>query len=97
MPGRQDARSDLPAPGGPLINLNGEVVGINSAIASPTGVYAGYGFAVPIQLAKRVADDLIEYGVVHRPKLGVRDTREGLLGPPECSLSLNTRRYSFGT
>src|SRR5690606_24157897 len=58
--------------GGPLINLNGEVVGINSAIASPTGVYAGYGFAVPIQLAKRVADDLIEYGVVHRPKLGVR-------------------------
>jgi serine protease Do len=57
--------------GGPLINLNGEVVGINSAIASPTGTYSGYGFAVPIQLAKRVADDLIRYGAVHRPKLGV--------------------------
>jgi serine protease Do len=57
--------------GGPLINLNGEVVGINSAIASPTGTYSGYGFAVPVQLAKRVADDLIRYGAVHRPRLGV--------------------------
>ena len=57
--------------GGPLINLSGEVIGINSAIASPTGAYAGYGFAVPIQLAWRVAEDLMEYGAVHRPKLGV--------------------------
>jgi serine protease Do len=58
--------------GGPLVNLQGEAVGINSAIASPTGMYSGYGFAVPIQLAKRVADDLIRYGTVHRPKLGVQ-------------------------
>lgn len=58
--------------GGPLVNLRGEVVGVNSAIASPTGMYAGYGFAVPIHLAKRVADDLIRYGAVHRPKLGVQ-------------------------
>src|SRR5690606_14965002 len=57
--------------GGPLINLSGEVVGINSAIAAATGSYSGYGFAVPIQLAKRVADDLIRYGAVHRPRLGV--------------------------
>jgi serine protease Do len=57
--------------GGPLVNLRGEVVGINTAIASPTGTYAGYGFAVPIELAKRVADDLIRDGVVHRPRLGV--------------------------
>jgi serine protease Do len=57
--------------GGPLVNLRGEAVGINSAIASPTGMYSGYGFAVPIQLAKRVADDLIRYGVVHRPRIGV--------------------------
>jgi serine protease Do len=57
--------------GGPLVNLNGEVIGINTAIASPTGAYAGYGFAVPVSLAKRVADDLIRDGVVHRPKLGV--------------------------
>ena len=58
--------------GGPLVNLRGEAIGINTAIASPTGTYAGYGFAVPIQLAKRVADDLIRYGAVHRPRLGVQ-------------------------
>lgn len=58
--------------GGPLVDLLGRVVGISSAIASPTGVYAGYGFAVPINLAMAVADDLLEYGVVHRPRLGVQ-------------------------
>jgi len=58
--------------GGPLVNLRGEVVGINTAIASPTGYYSGYGFAVPATLAKRVAEDLIAYGVVRRPRLGVQ-------------------------
>ena len=58
--------------GGPLVDLQGRVVGVNSAIASPTGYYSGYGFAVPINLAKRVADDLVRYGVVHRPMLGVQ-------------------------
>jgi serine protease Do len=57
--------------GGPLVNLAGEAIGITTAIASPTGSYAGYGFAVPIKLAKRIADDLIEDGVVNRPRLGV--------------------------
>jgi serine protease Do len=57
--------------GGPLVDLQGRVVGVNSAIASPTGYYSGYGFAVPINLARRVADDLVKYGVVHRPMLGV--------------------------
>jgi len=57
--------------GGPLVNLYGEVVGVNTAIASSTGTFAGYGFAVPIKLAKRVADDLIQHGAVHRPRLGV--------------------------
>ena len=58
--------------GGPLVNLRGEVIGVNTAIASPTGYYSGYGFAVPIGLARRVAEDLIEHGVVRRPKLGVQ-------------------------
>ncbi|CAN5730160.1 Do family serine endopeptidase [soil metagenome] len=58
--------------GGPLVDLEGRVVGINTAIASPTGAYAGYGFAVPIELARRVADDLIRHGSVRRPKLGVQ-------------------------
>ena len=57
--------------GGPLVNLRGEVVGVNSAIASPTGFYAGYGFAVPIDLARKVADDLMRYGRVRRPALGI--------------------------
>src|SRR3954454_4072138 len=57
--------------GGPLVNLRGEVIGVNSAIASPTGYYSGYGFAVPINLARRVTDDLIRYGQVHRPMMGV--------------------------
>jgi len=57
--------------GGPLVSLDGEVVGINTAIASPTGFFSGYGFAVPINLARRVADQLIRYGHVRRAYLGV--------------------------
>jgi serine protease Do len=57
--------------GGPLVDLLGRVVGINTAIQSPTGLNAGYGFAIPINLASKVAEDLISYGVVHRPRLGV--------------------------
>jgi len=57
--------------GGPLVDLQGRVVGINSAIASPTGYYSGYGFAVPINLVRRVAEDLMADGRVHRPMIGV--------------------------
>jgi serine protease Do len=58
--------------GGPMVNLRGQVVGINSAIMTPTGYYLGYGFAIPIDLAGRVMEDLIEYGRVRRAWLGVR-------------------------
>ncbi len=57
--------------GGPLLNLSGEVVGINSAIASQTGFYSGYGFAIPINLARRVMADLIRTGRVERAILGI--------------------------
>lgn len=57
--------------GGPLVNSKGEVVGINTAIASQTGFYSGYGFAIPITLAKQVMDDLIEHGEVRRAVLGI--------------------------
>ena len=57
--------------GGPLVNARGEVVGINSAIASQTGYYSGYGFAIPITLAKQVMDDLIAHGEVRRAVIGV--------------------------
>ena len=57
--------------GGPLVNSHGDVIGINSAIASGTGYYSGYGFAIPISLAKTVMNDLIQYGHVRRAILGV--------------------------
>ncbi|MBW3552175.1 MAG: Do family serine endopeptidase [Gemmatimonadetes bacterium] len=57
--------------GGPLVDLFGRVVGINTAIYSPTGTYAGNGFAVPAAIAVRAARDLIEYGFVRRPRIGV--------------------------
>ena len=57
--------------GGPMVNLRGQVVGINSAIVSRTGVYQGYGFAIPIDLAHQVMNDLIAYGRVRRALLGV--------------------------
>ncbi|HEY5218953.1 MAG TPA: trypsin-like peptidase domain-containing protein, partial [Gemmatimonadaceae bacterium] len=57
--------------GGPLVNLQGQVIGINSALASGTGYYAGYGFAIPISLARRVMDDFIRYGHVRRAVLGI--------------------------
>jgi serine protease Do len=57
--------------GGPLVNSRGEVIGINSAIASPTGYNAGYGFAIPITLASRVMDEIIAHGRVRIPALGI--------------------------
>lgn len=57
--------------GGALVNLNGELVGINTAIASPSGAFAGYSFAVPVSLVKKVVSDLVEYGTVQRALLGI--------------------------
>ena len=57
--------------GGPLVNARGEVIGINTAIASGTGYYAGYGFAIPVDLAKTVWEDLIEHGTIVRAQLGI--------------------------
>lgn len=57
--------------GGALVNLRGELVGINSAIASATGYYSGYGFAVPVSLVKKVSADLLKYGNVQRGYIGI--------------------------
>ncbi len=57
--------------GGALVDLNGGLVGINTAISSPTGVFAGYGFAVPANIVSKVVKDLMEYGLVQRGVLGV--------------------------
>lgn len=58
--------------GGALVNLQGELIGINSAIATSTGSYSGYSFAIPISLAKKVMDDLMLYGQVQRGLLGIQ-------------------------
>lgn len=57
--------------GGALVNINGELVGINTAILSRTGSYTGYGFAVPVDIATKVANDLIKYGEVQKAIPGV--------------------------
>lgn len=57
--------------GGALVNVQGQLIGINAAIASPTGSYAGYSYAIPSNLAQKVAGDIIKYGAVQRGYLGL--------------------------
>ena len=57
--------------GGPLINTEGKLVGINSAIASPTGSYAGYSFTIPVNIVKKITSDLMKFGTVQRAYLGI--------------------------
>jgi len=57
--------------GGALVNKEGQLVGVNTAIISQTGSYAGYSFAVPSNIVKRITDDLMNYGTVHRAMLGI--------------------------
>lgn len=57
--------------GGALVNLKGELIGINTAIASPNGAYAGYAFAVPSEIVKKVTADIVKYGNVQRGYLGI--------------------------
>ncbi|MER3497791.1 MAG: serine protease [Chitinophagaceae bacterium] len=64
--------------GGALVNTSGQLIGINSAILAPTGTYAGYSFAIPVNLVKKVVNDLIQYGNVQRGYLGVTYPSEEL-------------------
>ena len=58
--------------GGPLINTGGQLIGINSAILAPNGTYAGYSFAIPVNLVKKIVNDIIEFGDVKRGYLGIQ-------------------------
>ncbi|MBR3884032.1 MAG: Do family serine endopeptidase [Bacteroidaceae bacterium] len=58
--------------GGALVNARGELVGINAVLSSPTGSYAGYGFAIPTSIMTKIVSDLKEFGVVQRAVLGIR-------------------------
>ena len=64
--------------GGALINTNGELIGINSAIASPTGSYAGYSYAIPVNIVKKVVNDIVKFGTVQRAFVGISYAQEGL-------------------
>ena len=73
--------------GGALVNTNGDLIGINTAITSQTGSYVGYSFAVPSNIAKKVVEDIMEFGNVQRGLLGIRG---GDLNPQSATeLGLN--------
>lgn len=65
-----DAAVNMGNSGGALINIFGQLIGINSAIASPTGYYSGYSYAIPVNIVKKVINDLVKYGSVQRGFLG---------------------------
>jgi S1-C subfamily serine protease len=64
--------------GGPLITTDGKLIGINSAIASPTGSFAGYSFTIPVNIVKKIIADIIKFGTVQRAFLGIQYPRENL-------------------
>jgi serine protease Do len=79
--------------GGALVNLNGGLIGINTAIASNTGSYAGYGFAVPANIVSKVTEDLIAFGTVQRGWLGIQVTSVTQQTAKENDLSINEGAY----
>ena len=82
--------------GGALVNLKGDLVGINTAIASPTGAYSGYSFAVPSNIVNKVVEDLITYGVVQRGWLGVSIQNVNSSLVKENDLEVNAGAYVAG-
>ena len=78
-----DAAVNMGNSGGALINTNGQLIGINSAIASPTGYYNGYSYAIPVNIVKKVINDLIKFGSVQRGFLGAMFIDAGLLTEQE--------------
>ena len=79
--------------GGALVNKKGELVGINTAIVSQTGSYTGYSFAVPVNIVKRVAQDLMDFGSVKRAVLGIRMVNVDKKFADEMKLSSVTGVY----
>jgi serine protease Do len=75
--------------GGALVNLSGELIGINTAIATSSGSYQGYSFAIPVSLVKKIMDDLLEFGKVQRGLLGIQITDVEAQLAEKYSLSTN--------
>lgn len=84
-----DAAVNIGNSGGALVNLKGELIGINSAIATATGSYSGYSFAIPVSLVKKVMDDLLEFGQVQRGLLGVQITNMDANIAEQLKLNIN--------
>jgi Do/DeqQ family serine protease len=88
-----DAAVNMGNSGGALIDNEGKLIGVNSAIASPTGYYSGYSYAIPVNIAKKVVDDIIKYGTVQRGYLGIQfgnaadmnEDQKSKMGIPEKS------------
>jgi len=83
--------------GGALVNTKGQLIGINSAIASPTGSYAGYSYAIPANLVKKVVNDLTKFGAVQRAYLGVELRSRQNVTDQTISKSRSEGVYVFGT
>ncbi len=66
-----DAAVNMGNSGGALVNTEGRLIGVNSAIASPTGYYSGYSYAIPVNIVKKVVDDIMKFGTVQRGYLGI--------------------------
>jgi Do/DeqQ family serine protease len=82
--------------GGALVNMSGGLLGINTAIASPTGSYSGYGFAVPSNIVSKIVEDLIKYGAVQRGWLGVQVGSVNSDLVKDQSLEVNEGAYISG-
>jgi S1-C subfamily serine protease len=85
-----DAAVNPGSSGGALVNTSGELVAINSAIASPTGAFAGYAYSIPSNLMKKVIGDIMKYGSVQRGYIGISMAPEGLEDAKKKELGINT-------
>ena len=85
-----DAAVNPGSSGGALVNTNGELVAINSAIASPTGAFAGYAYSIPSNLMKKVIGDIMKYGSVQRGYIGISMAPEGLEDAKKKELGIST-------
>ncbi|HEV3414180.1 MAG TPA: trypsin-like peptidase domain-containing protein [Puia sp.] len=84
-----DAAVNPGSSGGALVNTNGELIAINSAIASPTGAFAGYAYSIPSNLMKKVIGDIMKFGSVQRAYLGISMAPEGLDDSKKKELGIN--------
>src|SRR5580692_2876 len=85
-----DAAVNPGSSGGALVNTNGELIAINSAIASPTGAFAGYAYSIPSNLMKKVIGDIMKYGSVQRGYIGISMAPEGLDDGKKKELGINS-------